>query len=149
MNSASCLVGVRLISLPRQTQQSGDLIVVQGDQHVPFAIARVFVVSALKGALRGQHAHKACTQFLICTSGTISVECTDGLETQVFSLESNGTGLLVSPGIWASQTYLKSNSVLTVICDKGYDADDYIRNFDEFKAFRSSHTLNTQEKNDN
>jgi dTDP-4-dehydrorhamnose 3,5-epimerase-like enzyme len=140
MNSTARLPGVRLISLPRHTHENGELIVVQGAQHVPFAIARVFIVSALKGALRGQHAHKACTQFLMCTSGAISVACTDGFDTEVFALEGPGTGLLISPGIWASQTNLKINSVLTVLCDQEYDADDYIRNFDEFKAFKSSKT---------
>ncbi|EMY76157.1 WxcM-like domain protein [Leptospira weilii serovar Ranarum str. ICFT] len=41
-------------------------------------------------------------------------------------------GLLIPPGIWSTQQYLNINSVLLVLCDRGYEAEDYIRNYDKF-----------------
>jgi hypothetical protein len=43
-------------------------------------------------------------------------------------------GLIIPPGIWAQQTYLTENSVLTVLCDKLYQAADYIRDYEEFTS---------------
>ncbi|EMJ92094.1 WxcM-like domain protein [Leptospira alstonii serovar Sichuan str. 79601] len=41
-------------------------------------------------------------------------------------------GLLIPPGIWSTQQYLDLGSVLLVLCDRGYEDEDYIRNYDEF-----------------
>lgn len=128
----------RLISLPRQVQPSGDLVVAQGMLHVPFSIARVFVVRGQEGALRGQHAHRRCVQFLICTHGSIVVKCTDGKDSTEFTLDRPESGLLIPAGIWAAQTYKVADSVLTVLCDQPYEPDDYIRDFENYKAFRRS-----------
>jgi hypothetical protein len=45
-------------------------------------------------------------------------------------------GLLVPPGIWAEEIYEKPHSVLAVLCDRPYEEGDYIRDFEEFKAYR-------------
>ena len=44
-------------------------------------------------------------------------------------------GLLVPPGIWASEKYVDNAAVLMVLCDRGYEADDYIRDYNDFKNF--------------
>ena len=113
-----------------------DLVVIEGQNQVPFAIARVFVVRAPAGAIRGQHAHKACTQLLTCPIGSVDVLCDDGFETASYILDRPNTGLLIPPSIWAQQTYRAPGSVLTVLCDRPYEAEDYIRDYTEFKAYR-------------
>ena len=127
---------VRPIELPYYVDDNGDLVVMEGVIHMPFAIARVFVVRALVGAIRGQHAHKACTQLLTCPLGSVVVLCDDGRNVASYTLDQPNVGLLVPPGIWAQQTYLASDSVLTVLCDRAYEPEDYIRNYDEFRAYR-------------
>lgn len=129
---------VSLIDLPYHLDDNGDLVVMDGLIHVPFAIARVFVVRALVGAIRGQHAHKACNQLLTCPLGSIEVHCDDGRDVATYVLDRPNVGLLVPPGIWAQQTYLALDSVLTVLCDRPYEPQDYIRNYDEFKAYRTA-----------
>jgi len=127
---------VKLFTLPYYSGGNGDLVVVEGLNNVPFTIARVFVVRAPSGAIRGQHAHRSCVQFLTCPSGSIEVFCDDGEQTMAFLLDRPDMGLLIPPSIWAQQTYKEAGTVLTVLCDRLFEEADYIREYEEFKAFR-------------
>ena len=131
---------VTLVKLPHYFEDNGDLVVMEELINVPFLIARVFVVRAPDGAIRGHHAHRACTQFLTCPREVIKVECDDGELQATFTLDHPNTGLLVPPGIWSQQTYMGKGAALTVLCDCKYDADDYIRDYDEFLAFRRNYS---------
>ena len=133
LNSISA---VQLLKLPFDCAENGDLTVIEGLAHVPFAIARVFVVRGKDGSVRGQHAHRACTQLLTCPYGSVEVRCDDGNMRAAYILDRPDVGLLIPPGIWAQQSYLVANSVLTVLCDRPYESEDYIRNYDDFKAYR-------------
>lgn len=135
MKLSSPISSVSLIELPRHSEANGELVIMEGMVHVPFSVARVFVVRAPVGAIRGQHAHKACSQFLTCPIGNVEVLCDDGYDTATFILDQPNVGLLVPPGIWAQQTYQAVGSVLTVLCDRPYEAQDYIRDYGEFKAY--------------
>jgi hypothetical protein len=118
---------VRLIDLPFDSAENGDLTIIEGMDRIPFSIARVFVVRGQEGSIRGEHAHKFCTQFLTCPHGSIEVCCTDGSTSKSYLLNRPDVGLLIPPSIWAHQNYLVPNSVLTVLCDRPYEAEDYIR----------------------
>lgn len=140
IKNLSSLDDVMLINLPHYLEDNGDLVVMEGMINVPFPIARVFVVRAPDEAIRGQHAHRACTQFLTCPREVVEVECDDGLQRASFTLCHPNTGLLIPPGIWSQQIYKGAGAALTVLCDRYYEADDYIRNYQEFLAFRRSHS---------
>jgi mannose-6-phosphate isomerase-like protein (cupin superfamily) len=99
--------------------------------HVPYTIARVFVVRASSGAKRGDHAHKRCSQFMICVSGAVEVTCDDGFNGRSFALARADTGLLIPPGIWTT-LHFDEAGVVIVLCDRFYEAEDYIRCYDEF-----------------
>jgi dTDP-4-dehydrorhamnose 3,5-epimerase-like enzyme len=92
-------------------------------------------VSALKGSIRGEHAHKKCSQFMVCVSGAIEVTCDNGIEETTYQLDSPSTGLNVEPGIWAKEKYLTENAVLMVLCDRHYEKEDYIHSYNEFKTY--------------
>ena len=136
MNSDICQV--KIIDLPHHFEENGDLIVMEKFKNVPFEIQRVFVVRAPKGAIRGQHSHIKCTQLLTCPSGIIDVQCDDGKNKSYFTLNHPNMALLIPPGIWAQQTYTVENSILTVLCDRIYEAEDYIREYNIFinKTFK-------------
>jgi dTDP-4-dehydrorhamnose 3,5-epimerase-like enzyme len=114
---------------------NGMLCVYEGGQQVPFDIRRVFTVSAKAGDIRGDHAHKQCTQLLICVSGKIRVRCDDGSAVTEHLLDNMSEGLLVPPGIWAKEKYVTDDAVLMVLCDRGYEAEDYLRDYNDFKTF--------------
>ena len=121
---------ISIIQFPIHKASNGDIIVMENED-VPFSIARVFVVQGSKGAIRGQHAHKECSQVLVCSNGHIDVVCDDGKKTKNYSLNSPNIGLFIPPGIWSQQSY-KESSAATVLCDQKYNEAEYIRIYDEF-----------------
>jgi dTDP-4-dehydrorhamnose 3,5-epimerase-like enzyme len=128
---------IKIIDLPYYNEENGDLVVIEGLLNVPFQIARVFLVRSSNNNIRGQHAHKSCTQFLTCSRGAIDVFCTDGINKIKFELNHPKIGLLIPPSIWAEQKYKTNDASLTVLCDKNYDEDDYIRNYEKYIEYRS------------
>ena len=132
------IADVRLIELQHHASPTGELVVMQGGEAVPFQIARVFFVHAHAGAVRGMHAHKLCSQFMLACAGRIEVTCDDGMRTERFLLAGRRAGLLVPPGIWAEEKYMDDTAGLAVLCDRPYEVDDYIRDYAQFKAFRAT-----------
>ena len=127
---------VKLIELPYHKESNGDLVAVEGESNViPFSIKRVFNVRAQKGNIRGRHAHRQCSQLLICTNGSIEVKCDDGSTNELYVLDKPNFGLLIAPGVWAEQRYMEDNTILTVLCDRPFEEVDYLRNYEDFIIF--------------
>ena len=129
---------VSIVDFPFFVESNGSLLVMEGGDVVPFEIARVFLVKADAGAIRGNHAHYECFQLLQCNNGSVSVKCDDGDKSIDFSLDEPNQGLLIPPGIWASQTYNDSNSILVVLCDQPFSETDYMRDYDEYLRYRKN-----------
>ena len=130
------LQDVRVDELAVRRDARGVLTVLDVNETVPFAVARLFYVSGVPAGLsRGGHAHYRCRQYMICQEGRLEVKMTDGIEERSVEL-SGGQGLLVEAGIFAAQTYLDDNSVLLVLCDRPYEADDYIHGMETFLKYR-------------
>lgn len=124
-------------TLPTMRDARGDLTVVDLAAHLPFAVVRLFFVTNVPaGIVRGQHGHYRCSQYFLCQAGRLQAAVSDGTEEQVFVLKA-GQGLLVRPGIFASETYLEAGTILQVLCDRPYEKDDYIHDMNELRAWRS------------
>ena len=126
---------MNLKALSYHKSKTGGLCVVEGKIDTSFEIQRVFSVSAKAGDVRGDHAHKKCTQFMVCVSGAIEVTCDNGFKETIYQLNDPSIGLNVSNGIWTKEKYLTDNAVLMVLCDRYYEEDDYIHNYDDFKVY--------------
>ncbi len=129
---------VKSIELPRYARDDGEVVVAECAGQVPFMIARLFTVTAPEGARRGQHAHRRCSQLMLCVHGAFDIECADGIEQRTFSLDRRNTALLVPPTIWSTVIARKNDSVLAVLCDRLYEEHDYIRDQSQFLAFRKT-----------
>ena len=129
---------VRTINLPRHARADGEVVVAEAAFHVPFRIERMFTLTAPAGAERGRHAHRKCSQFMVCVSGAVDIVCDDGTGQKSFVLDRGDLALLVPPGLWNTVHFRQSGSVLVVLCDRLYEADDYIRDYAEFLTFRGS-----------
>ena len=70
---------------------------------------------------------------MICQTGRVIVEATDGTQTRKIELCS-GQAVLIECGIFTSETYVDRDTVLLVLCDRPYDRDDYIESICEPKA---------------
>lgn len=128
---------ILLITLPHFPEENGDLTFMEVEKHVPFNIERVFVVRANSGSIRGEHAHKLCKQYLTCPYGSVEVVCDDGFNKSTYILDNPKIALMIPEGIWAHQIYIISNSVLTVLCNRKYEPEDYIRNYDKFLNYKN------------
>jgi len=132
-SSPSQIGSVVYVPYPRIVAVDGQLSVFESGANIPFDIKRVFTVLAHAQEHRGDHAHRECAQILVCLSGEIEVRCDDGLGGKKSNiLRPDTDALLVPPGIWASEIYRKDHSVLLVLCDQGYDPEDYVRDYQAF-----------------
>jgi len=137
-NKFNTIDSIKLIEVPNHIDDRGNLTVLQGDGLVPFSISRVFTVTASTNSVRGQHAHKRCSQFMVCLSGSIEVVCNDGVKEINYILDRPNLGLMMPPGIWAEEIYKKDQSILMVLCDFPYDEEDYIYSVSELIKFKGS-----------
>ena len=130
------LADVEIIELQTIPDDTGELMIMESGDGLSMSIERVFVVSATKDTRRGCHAHKECTQILICLSGACTVLCDDGENRKSFELKKTNQGLFLPPTIWAEQYFTEDQTNLLVLCDHFYDENDYIRDYEVFKNYR-------------
>lgn len=131
--------GAGLVTLGAFADLRGNLAVAEVKQHLPFTPQRVFFVSGVPGReVRGEHAHRRCHQFLICVHGSLSVIVDDGHSRHEVSLDSPALGLHLPPLVWSVQYRFSADAALAVLASDPYDAADYVRDYEEFLALRSS-----------
>ena len=126
----------QLIKLPVVENTAGNISTIHGNEDIPFPIKRVFYLYDIPGGKdRGAHAHIQCHQFIMAGSGAFEVEVDDGTHKKLFLMNRANFGLYIPPGIWASEKKFSNGSICLIFCSHGYDADDYIRNYDQFLIY--------------
>lgn len=111
----------------------GSLTVGEFQHQIPFTPKRYFIVFGVPSReTRGEHAHKQCHQFLVCVHGSCAVVADDGQRRVEIRLDSLDMGLYLPPMIWGIQYQYSSDAELLVFASHHYDADDYIRDYDDF-----------------
>ena len=128
-----------IIELDRHhSQRKGDISVVENGETVPFDVKRIYYLYDVPGgANRGGHAHKALQQLIVAASGSFTVTLDDGHAKRSFTLNRPYQGLMIKPGIWRNLDDFSSGSVCLVLASDLYDANDYIRDYQEFLAYKS------------
>lgn len=130
---ATQVTGVSIHQMPRVVDIRGSLTVGEFDRGIPFDAKRYFMVFDVPSKeTRGEHAHKACHQFLICVRGSCAVVADDGINREEILLNSPDIGLHLPPMTWGIQYKYSADAVLLVFASHYYDADDYIRNYNDF-----------------
>ena len=125
--------GARLIPITTATDLRGSLVAYSYPTDVPFPPVRTFAVFDVPTKdVRGEHAHRVCEQFLVCVRGAVSVLVDDGTERDEVRLNDAAVGLYVPAMVWATQYRYTDDAVLVVLASHEYDADDYIRDYEEF-----------------
>jgi UDP-2-acetamido-3-amino-2,3-dideoxy-glucuronate N-acetyltransferase len=100
---------------------------------LPFSPRRLFTVYDVPSeSVRGSHAHRTCSQFLVCTLGAVSCLVDDGSAREEIRLASPDVGLHIPPMIWGTQWKYTRDAVLLVLASHPYDPADYIRDYEEF-----------------
>ena len=125
----------RIIQLPRFLDRRGNLSVIEEAVHIPFRIKRSYWVYDVPGGeTRGGHAYRENEEFIVALSGSFDVVLDDGRERRTWSLNRSYYGLYVPRGYWREMTNFSTNSLALVLASTEYDAGDYIRDYNQFKA---------------
>ncbi len=123
-----------IINLQKIPDPRGNLTVVENSKNIPFDIKRVFYLYDVPGGEnRGEHANIYTQQFIIAMSGSFDVVVDDGLEKKRFSLNRAYYGLYIPNMIWRGIENFSSGGVCLVLASTFYSADDYIRDYDDYK----------------
>lgn len=128
---------VQVIEIPKIQDRRGNLSVIEGET-IPFVSKRVYYLYDVpSGSKRGGHAHKKQQEFLIALSGSFDVVLKDGKSIMTVTLNKPNFGLLIVDGIWRELKNFSSGAVCLVLASDGFDEEDYIREFKEFKLFKN------------
>lgn len=100
---------------------------------LPFVPKRWFLVYDVPSReVRGEHAHRACHQFLVCVAGQVMVAVDDGRHRAEVLLDDPALGVYIPPMVWGSQFRYEPGAVLLVLASHPYDPGDYIREYESF-----------------
>ena len=120
------------------SERKGNITVVENGETLPFDVKRVYYLYDVPGGeSRGAHAHKELHQLIVAASGSFSVTLDDGNTKRTFFLNRPFQGLYVKPGMWRDLEDFSSGAVCMVLASEVYQAEDYIRDYDEFIKFRN------------
>ncbi len=119
-------------------EDSGTLSVVEYGKTIEFDVKRVFFLNKLLSeSIRGNHAHKELRQLIICTSGSFDIELDDGINKETISLMDDGKCLFIDGMVWRVMRNFSEECVVTVLCDREYEFDLVISDYDEFSKMTS------------
>lgn len=124
----------QIINLPKILDKRGNLSFFEHPKQLPFEIARTYWIYDVPGGeIRGSHAFKEQQEFIVALSGSFDVVLHDGEKEEKFSLNRSYYGLYIPRMYWRRLENFSTNSLALIVSDKAYNANDYIRNFEEFK----------------
>lgn len=128
------VTGAHVLTLPSVVDLRGALTHGEIDGGgLPFTPHRLFLVHGVPSVrVRGEHAHRHCEQVLIAVHGSVSVVVDDGTTRAEVALREPGTALHLQAMVWAVQYRYSADAVLLVLASDPYDANDYVRDYDDY-----------------
>jgi dTDP-4-dehydrorhamnose 3,5-epimerase-like enzyme len=123
----------RILEFSDLGDERGKLVVVEGNQDIPFDIKRVFYIYGSDSeVVRGQHANRNSEFVLINVSGTSKVRVDNGFEEEIIELNRPRMGLYLPTMLWKDMYDFSEDSVLLVLTNTHYDGKEYIRDYEEY-----------------
>ena len=127
----------KIFNIRKFTKRSGELLPITFNNKFPIKVKRIFIIFGKKNYIRGDHAHKKCSQVFIPIMGKIRINMKyKNAEKSIILSNKRSKALLVPPRIWSRVEFLINNSVVLVLTDYEYDFKDYIETYKEFIAFQ-------------
>ncbi len=126
-----------LVQFPKKGAIDLGYISVAEKDNLPFEIKRVYwTYYAPHEVIRGHHAHKALRQLIFAVSGIIKFELENvSGEKLNFVLDSPEVGLYIPKLHWRTIQF-SHNAVLLCMASEPYDESDYIRDYNDFTAYK-------------
>lgn len=135
---------VKMLEFKEYGDEQGNLVVIEGEQDIPFEIKRAFYIyNSNKNIVRGKHANIKTKFILVNVSGKSKVRIRDGKGNEiVYCLNRAKTGLFIPEMVWKEMFDFSEDSVLLCLASEHYDDNEYIRDYAEFQKIidRQTHT---------
>ena len=122
-----------ILRIKKIKNNNGTLIPLYFNKLRSFKAKRIFIVKGNKNFIRGQHAHKKCTQIIIQIDGEIEIVIINKKKYK-FKLNSTQNRILrIPPMNWVNITFKKNKSSFLVLCDVNFSKREYIYSFKKFQ----------------
>lgn len=129
----------QIIELPKVIDRRGNLSIIEENKNIPFKIERTYWIYDVPGGeKRGGHAYKENEEFIVALSGSFDVILDNGTERKVYSLNRSYYGLYIPKGWWREMENFSTNAVALEFGSTKYDANDYIRDYDEYIKLKTN-----------
>ena len=123
----------QIIELPKVIDRRGNLSIIEEYKNIPFKIERTYWIYDVPGGeKRGGHAYKENEEFIVALSGSFDVVLDNGTERKTYTLNRSYYGLYIPKGWWREMESFSTNAVALEFGSTKYDANDYIRDYDEY-----------------
>lgn len=110
----------------------GQLVVIEGNDDVPFDIKRVFYIyGGQQNVSRGSHSHYQTQQYLIAVNGSCKVTLDNGKCKKTFDLDEPNKGLFQDALVWGVMHDFSDDCLLLVLASEHYKESDYIYDYSE------------------
>lgn len=130
--------GAKLYRLPSVRDLRGAVAFAETGKNLPFTPKRFFLIYDVPSQeVRGEHAHKELHEFIVCIRGSCSIIIDDGIAREEIRLDSPGLAIYVPPKLWRVHYKYTPDAMLLVLASDIYKADDYIRDYNDFKQIIS------------
>lgn len=125
---------IKILEFQDLGDERGNLVVVEGSGYdIPFDIKRVFYIyGSDDSVVRGRHANKKTQFVMVNVSGKSKVRVDNGRERLEIDLDRPRMGLYLPAMIWKDMYSFSEDSVLLVMASEHYDAEEYIRDYDDY-----------------
>jgi hypothetical protein len=138
MNKGSSVFDCTIITFDKNHQIKGNLTAVTNSNQIPFDVKRIYYLYDIPGGLsRGGHAHIELQQLVFALSGSFEITLCDGKVKRTFQLSRPNIGLLIPSGLWREINNFSSGSICMVLASEFYEENDYIRDYNDFKKYKS------------
>lgn len=122
-----------IIDLPKVSDPRGNLTFIEGMNHLPFDVKRVYYLYDVPaGEERAGHAHYKLQQLLIAVAGSFDLVLDNGYERRTINCNRPYQGVLMKSLVWRELTNFSSGAVCLVLASMRYEESDYIRNYEDF-----------------
>lgn len=92
-----------------------------------------YKIIELPEMIRGSHANRKSEFALINVAGSAKVKIDDRFSMAVIELNKPRMGIYIPSMLWKDMYDFSKDAVLLVLSNEHYDADEYIRDYKEYK----------------
>lgn len=123
----------QLLYFQEKGDMRGHMVIIEQLKDVPFDIKRLFYIYGSDETVRrGMHANRNSEFVLINVAGKSKVKVFDGHFEHIYELNQPHTGVYLPKMVWKEMYDFSEDSVLLVLSSEIYDANEYIRDFDDY-----------------